>query len=125
MSYFAGPIVLSPSQTADILSFLAVLLLLALGLVTLFAWSIIKTVKHNQKQATRSNPGNKLRTILTIILPIITVISFVVWLLASMATKEDRYLDPGSFSISTVLSTVTIGLFAISMCSALYYLLKK
>ena len=125
MTYFAGPIVLSPSESAALLSIFLVIFLIVIGLIGLFVWSIRKTLKTKRKQEIVSVPENRWRLKLTIILPIITIISFVIWLLASMATKEDRYLNQGALSASSVLSAITIGLFALSVCSAMYYSFKK
>ena len=123
MVYFAGPITFSPSESAALMGILLFITLLAVGLVYLFTSNIHKTLKIKSAPGVGQKTNISHRKTLTITLPIITLLFFIIWLLASMATKEARYTH--GFSISTLLGNITLGLFAVSILAALYYKLKR
>ena len=116
---------MNPSQSAVLMGIIIVFLLIVSGIIFLFVSSAKRTVKTNKKPSANLKTDSNRRVALTISLPIVTVLTFIVWLVASAATKEARYMHPNAFPVSTVLGDITVGLFLTSLVAAILYSLKK
>lgn len=124
MNYIAGPIVLSPDESRSLLLAFLEFCLVLLLLTALFLFSFIKTLRSPKKKAQISG-GKKetdLRFAFTIKLPLLTVFSFIAWLVASIATKSSRV---NGFYLSDALAYITFLLFLASIICAVYYAFKK
>lgn len=120
MYYFAGPIEFSPMQQVALAGVFAAIIVIVLALLYLFISSTRKTLRK-EKIDKKASLG---RFVFTIGLPIWTILSFVAWMIMSMATKEARYSQEG-VTVSDILAIVTLLLFGISLLSGIYYRLKK
>jgi len=120
MYYFAGPIEFSPEQQAALLGIFAVIIVIIVSLLYLFLSNTRKTIRK-EKIDKKANGG---RFAFTVGLPLLTIMIFIAWMLASMATKEARYSQEG-VTISDILAKIALYLFGLSILSGIFYRLKK